>query len=47
MSMISKVAQFARSPQGRRLTHQAIRMAQDPKTKRQIQLARTRLMKKR
>ena len=47
MSLISKVARFARSPQGRRLTQQAIRMANDPKTKRQIQSARTRLMKKR
>ena len=45
--MISKVARFARSPQGRRLTQQAVRMANDPKTKRQIQSARTRLMKKR
>ena len=47
MSLISKVARFARSPQGRRLTQQAVRMANDPKTKRQIQSARTRLMKKR
>ena len=47
MSLISKVAKFARSPQGRRLTQQATRMANDPKTKRQIQSARTRLMKKR
>lgn len=43
MSLISKVARFARSPQGRRLTQQAVRMAQDPKTKRQIQSARTKL----
>ena len=47
MSLISKVARFARSPQGKRLTQQAIRMAQDPKTKRQIQSTRARLMKKR
>ena len=43
MSLISKAAQFARSPQGRRLAQQAIRMAQDPKTKRQIQSARAKL----
>ena len=47
MSLFSKAARFARSPQGRRLTQQAVRMASDPKTKRQIQSARTRLMKKR
>ena len=47
MSLISKVARFARSPQGRRLSQQAVRMAKDPKTKRQIQSARTRLMKNR
>jgi len=47
MSLISKVARFARSPQGKRLTQQAVRMANDPKTKRQIASARTRLTKKR
>jgi hypothetical protein len=47
MSLISKVTRFARSPQGRRLTQQAVRMAKDPKTKRQIQSARARLIKKR
>ena len=43
MSLISKVARFARSPQGRRLTQQAVRVAKDPNTKRQIQSARAKL----
>ena len=43
MTLISKVARFARSPQGKRLTQQAIRVAQDPKTKQQIQAARVKL----
>lgn len=46
MSLISKAARFARSPQGRRLAEQAVRMAGDPKTKRQIQSARTKLMQR-
>lgn len=37
MSLISKVAKFARSPQGRRLTDQALRKAKDPKTRAQLQ----------
>lgn len=43
MSLISKVARFARSPQGRRLTEQAVRKARDPKTRAQIQSARAKL----
>jgi hypothetical protein len=46
MSLISKVARFARSPQGQRLTRQAVHMARDPKTKRQIQSARTKLLQR-
>ena len=46
MSLISKVARFARSPQGRRLTQQAVRGARDPKTKRQIQSARAKLVQR-
>ena len=46
MSLISKVAKFARSPQGRRLTQQATRMANDPKTKRQIESARAKLVQR-
>ena len=45
MSLFNKVAKFARSPQGRRLADTAVRTAKDPKTKRQIEAARARLMK--
>ena len=40
MSLISKVANFAKSPQGRRLAAQAMQAAKDPKTKRQIEQVR-------
>ena len=43
MSLISSIARFARSPQGRRLTQQAVRVARDPKTRTQIQSARAKL----
>jgi hypothetical protein len=46
-SLLSKVAQFARSPQGRRLAGQAARAARDPKTRRQIEHVRARLMQRR
>ena len=42
-SLLSKVAHFARSPQGRRLAGQAARKARDPKTRRQIDQVRVRL----
>ncbi len=42
-SLMSKVAQFARSPQGRRLAGQAMRAARDPKTRRQIEQVRSRM----
>jgi hypothetical protein len=42
-SLLSKVAQFARSPQGRRLAGQATRAARDPKTRRQVEQVRRRL----
>ena len=42
-SLLSKVAQIARSPQGRRLAGQAVRAAKDPKTRRQIEQVRARL----
>jgi hypothetical protein len=45
-SLLSKVAQFARSPQGRRLAGQAKRAARDPKTRRQIEQVRSRLTKR-
>ena len=43
MSLMSSVAKFARSPQGRKMAQQAVRAAQDPKTKRQIQSLRLKL----
>lgn len=42
-SLLNKVAQFARSPHGRRLAGQAARAARDPKTRRQIEQVRRRL----
>lgn len=46
MSMMNRVAKFARSPQGRRLADQAVRRAKDPKTRTQIEQVRARLMKR-
>jgi hypothetical protein len=46
MSMMSKLAKFARSPQGRRLADQAVRAAKDPKTKKQIESVRARIVRK-
>jgi hypothetical protein len=43
-SLISKIARFASSPQGRRLTAQAKRYASDPKNRAKIDDARKRLM---
>jgi hypothetical protein len=43
MSLVNRVAKFARSPQGRRMAEQAVRAARDPKTKRQIEHVRRRL----
>jgi hypothetical protein len=45
-SLLNRVAQFARSPQGRRLANNAVRAARDPKTRRQIEHVRARLMKR-
>ena len=46
MSLVTRVTRFARSPQGRRLAGQAMRAARDPKTKRQIEQVRQRLVKR-
>ena len=35
--MISKLARFASSPQGRKMTEQAKRMASDPKNRQKIE----------
>jgi hypothetical protein len=46
-SLLSKVTQFARSPQGRRLAGQATRAARDPKKRRQLEQVRARLTQRR
>jgi hypothetical protein len=46
MSLVSTLAKFARSPQGRRMAEQAVRAAKDPKTKRQIESARAKLVQR-
>jgi hypothetical protein len=43
-SLIDRIAKFARSPQGRRLTEQAKRYASDPKNRAKLDQARKRLM---
>ena len=43
----SKLAQLARSPQGRKLMSEAQRLAKDPKTRAKIDDARTKLMQRR
>ncbi len=42
-SLLGKVTQFARSPQGRKLFDQARRRANDPATRARIEQARQRL----
>ena len=46
MSLVTKLARFARSPQGRQMADRAVRAAKDPKTKRQIQSARQKLLQR-
>jgi hypothetical protein len=46
VSLISKISKFATSPQGRKLAEQAKRKANDPETRRKIDDARERLMKR-
>jgi hypothetical protein len=45
-SLVSRVAAFARSPQGRRLAEQARRTAKDPRTRARIEQVRARLAKR-
>jgi hypothetical protein len=47
MSLFSKVAQFARSPQGRQLAEKARRASKDPKNRARIEQLRTRVAKRR
>ena len=46
MSLMTKVAQFARRTQGRRMAASAVKAAKDPKTRRQIEQVRSRLIKR-
>jgi hypothetical protein len=46
MALLNKLTTFARSPQGRKLAEQAKKVASDPATKRKIDDARQRLMKR-
>ncbi len=43
MSLLSKLAMFARSPQGRRMAQKAMRYANSPEGKRRIAEARVKL----
>ncbi len=47
MAMMHKLTQFARSPKGKQMMDRAQRMAKDPKTRRKIEEARSRIGKKR
>jgi hypothetical protein len=46
-SMIKRLADFARSPQGRQLAERAKQAAQDPQNRRKIEELRQRLSRKR
>jgi|tagenome__1003787_1003787.scaffolds.fasta_scaffold19615449_1 hypothetical protein len=46
MSLLGRISQFAKSPQGKKLVKQAEQMAKDPKTKQKIQDVRERLAHK-
>jgi hypothetical protein len=46
MSLITKVAKFARSPAGRKIADKAMAKAKDPKTRSQIESARTKLQQR-
>jgi hypothetical protein len=47
MSLISRVAGFTRSPQGRRLAGQVKKAASDPSNRRKVEQVRLRLAKRR
>ena len=47
MSLVTKIARFARSPQGRKLADRAMTAAKDPKTRKQIEDARRKLAARR
>jgi hypothetical protein len=45
-SLVSRIAQFARGPQGRRLADQAKRFASKPENRRKIEQLRARFARK-
>ena len=47
MGLMSKVARFAQSPQGRKVADRAKQMAQDPKNRQKIEELRQRASRKR
>ena len=47
MSLMTTIAKFARSPQGRRMASQAMTYARSPEGKRRIAVAREQLAKRR
>ena len=47
MSIVSKVAKLARSPEGKRLVEKAQHMAKDPETRRKLEGLRSHVGKKR
>jgi len=46
MTLMTKLAQFARSPQGRRMTRKAMDYAKSPEGRRKIAQARERVAKR-
>jgi hypothetical protein len=46
-SLLSKVASFARSPQGRQLAEKARRASKDPRNRARIEQVRARMAKRR
>jgi hypothetical protein len=47
MSLVTRIARFARSPQGRRFVSEATRYARSPKARQQVQQVRTQLAERR
>ena len=46
-SLVDRLTQFVRSPQGQRLAQRAQELARDPNTRHKVEQLRARLMKKR
>jgi hypothetical protein len=46
-SLMSRISEFARGPQGRRLMERATTMSRDPRTRRRIEQVRARMARRR